>query len=69
MRDKRPWDVARNVAIDLARNAAADWLIQIDNDNLSAFNPLDMTGAAGKDKDVLGVDYAGYIRLGLIRKY
>jgi hypothetical protein len=59
VRDKRPWDVARNHCVDLARKAAADWLLSLDNDNFVWGNPLDLLVAADKDMHVLGSDYAG----------
>lgn len=38
-RDMRPWEAARNLTIQAARQTSADWLVSFDNDNFPMSNP------------------------------
>jgi hypothetical protein len=53
----RPFDAARNVAVDVARRVDADWLISFDNDNFLLGNPLDVLLNAGPERRVVGLTY------------
>jgi hypothetical protein len=57
IRDARPWDAARNVAMAAAQYADVDWLISFDNDNFVPGNPLDILAQATPDQSVIGLRY------------
>jgi hypothetical protein len=57
VRDARPFEVARNVAIHAARHIKADWLLSFDNDAFVHSSPLDIIAAAGPAQDVIGLTY------------
>jgi hypothetical protein len=57
VRDKRPYDCARNTTIDLARRISADWVVSYDNDIRPYVSPLDVIANAGEDKQVIGSVY------------
>jgi hypothetical protein len=54
VQDVRPFELARNVAVDAARKASADWLVSFDNDNfMYGYNtPLDALAIA-KDRRII----------------
>lgn len=56
VRDKRPYDWARNTTIHLARQIKADWLVSLDNDIVPYVPPLDVIAKAG-DRQVIGTVY------------
>lgn len=59
--DVRPWDAARNLTIVAARQANADWLLSVDNDNFyyaHPHTPLDIIAEAGGDQRIIGLTYA-----------
>jgi hypothetical protein len=61
VRDLRPFEYARNAAVNTAMRSGADWLLQIDNDNYlpSAMSPLDVLAQAnGERQNVIGLNYA-----------
>jgi len=41
LKDSRPWDKARNLAMAHARNCKMDWLVMVDNDQFVNFDLLD----------------------------
>jgi hypothetical protein len=49
VRDARPFEVARNVALASGRDASMDWVLMIDNDNFPPFDLLDPIAEAEKD--------------------
>lgn len=55
--DARPWEFARNHAMDKARSMDADWLIMFDNDNFVYGNILDVVAEAF-DKEIIGLTSA-----------
>jgi hypothetical protein len=58
VRDHRPVEVARNVALDTARKLGVDWCLQLDCDNFTQFNPLDVIAQATEAQRVIVLDYA-----------
>jgi hypothetical protein len=59
VRDARPVEHARNIAVDLAKQMNVDWLIQMDADNAPYGSPLDVIASAG-DRRVIGLTSAVY---------
>jgi hypothetical protein len=51
----RPFEAARNVAVDGARRIGAEWLLSLDNDNFVPGNPLDIIAAAGPNQHVISL--------------
>jgi hypothetical protein len=60
MVDARPIYYARNVCVSQARAQQADWNIQIDNDMMLPFNPLDILQEATARQDIISLS-AGVI--------
>ncbi len=60
VRDCRPWEGARNMTVQAAKQINAEWLISFDNDNFypGSGTPLDVIAAAGADKHVIGLPSA-----------
>jgi hypothetical protein len=58
IKDCRPFEVARNNTIKLARDNNFDWLVSFDNDTflpVEGPTPLDVIVSAGQDKFVIGL--------------
>jgi hypothetical protein len=53
--DQRPFEFARNGALQAAQRMGVDWLLSIDNDNFIQSNPLDLIAAANTQQNVIGV--------------
>jgi glycosyltransferase involved in cell wall biosynthesis len=64
VQDLRPWDFARNTAMDAARKLEADWNMMLDNDIIPSAPLIDIVAAMG-DRRIAGAVYgqqagAGY---------
>lgn len=56
VKDARPFEVARNHTIKLARDNKVDWLVSFDNDNfMPVGTPLDVIAAASPQQSVIGL--------------
>lgn len=57
-KDARPLEVARNYALQKARDHGFEWVVQLDNDNfLPGCTPLDIIASARPKHSIIGLTY------------